>query len=39
MKVLGYIFLAIIAAGVLTGLVLGLASLSDLRRYLKIRSM
>jgi hypothetical protein len=39
MKILGYIFLAIIAVGVLTALAVGLASLSDIRRYLRIRSM
>jgi hypothetical protein len=39
MKVLGVIFLVIIAIGVVTAIGLGLASLGDIRRYLKIRSM
>jgi hypothetical protein len=39
MKILGYVFLAIIAVGVLTAIALGLASLSDIRRYFKIRAM
>jgi hypothetical protein len=39
MKILGYIFLAILAVGVLGALALGLASIGDIRRYLKIRAM
>lgn len=39
MKVLGVIFLVIIAIGVVAALGFGLASLGDLRRYMKIRSM
>ncbi len=39
MKVLGYIFLAIIAAGVLAAIVVTLTSIPDIRRYLRIRSM
>ncbi|WP_414685958.1 DUF6893 family small protein [Mycobacterium sp.] len=39
MEVLGWIFLAIIALVVGIGLVLGLASIPDARRYLKLRRM
>jgi hypothetical protein len=39
MKVLGIIFLAIIGVGVVAGVALGLASLGDIRRYLRMRSM
>jgi hypothetical protein len=39
MKILGYIFLGLIALGVLSAIVVGVASISDLRRYLRIRSM
>jgi hypothetical protein len=39
MEVLGWIFIAIIALGVAIGLVLGLVSLPDARRYLKLRRM
>jgi hypothetical protein len=39
MKVLGYIFLAIVAVGVVAGIGLGLASIPDIRRYLRIRAM
>jgi hypothetical protein len=39
MKILGIVFLALIAVGVLTAIGLGLASMSDIRRYLKIRAM
>ena len=39
MEVLGWIFLAIIALVVAVGLALGLISLPDARRYLKLRRM
>jgi hypothetical protein len=39
MEILGWIFLAIIALVVAVGLVLGLASVPDARRYLKLRRM
>lgn len=39
MEVLGWIFLAIVALAVALGLVLGLVSLPDARRYLKLRRM
>jgi hypothetical protein len=39
MKVVGYVFLAIIALGVLAGVVVTLTSIPDIRRYLRIRSM
>jgi hypothetical protein len=39
MKVLGYIFLAIIALGVLAAIVMTLISIPDIRRYKRIRSM
>jgi hypothetical protein len=39
MKVVGYVFLAIIAVGVLAAVVVTLASIPDIRRYLKIRAM
>jgi hypothetical protein len=39
MEVLGWIFLAIIALVVAVGLALGLVSLPDARRYLKLRRM
>jgi hypothetical protein len=39
MEVLGWVFIAIIALVVLVGLALGVASLPDARRYLKLRRM
>jgi hypothetical protein len=39
MEVLGWIFLAIIALGVGIAVVLGLVSLPDARRYLRLRRM
>jgi hypothetical protein len=39
MKIVGYVFLAIIAVGVLGAIATLLASLPDIRRYLRIRSM
>jgi hypothetical protein len=38
-QVVGYVFLGLIAVGILVGLVLVLASLPDIARYLKIRRM
>ncbi len=39
MEILGWIFVAIIALVVAIGLVLGLVSLPDARRYLRLRRM
>ena len=39
MEVLGWIFIAIIALAVGIGLLLGLMSLPDARRYFKLRRM
>lgn len=39
MEVLGWIFIALIAVVVAIGLVLGLVSIPDARRYLKLRRM
>jgi Family of unknown function (DUF6893) len=39
MEVLGWIFIAIVALVVLVGVGLGLVSLPDARRYLKLRRM
>jgi hypothetical protein len=39
MEVLGWIFLAIIALVVATAVVMGVVSLPDARRYLKLRRM
>jgi uncharacterized protein DUF6893 len=39
MEVLGWLFLVIVALVVLVGLGLGLISLPDARRYLKLRRM
>ena len=39
MEILGWIFIAIIALVVGLGLLLGLVSLPDARRYLKLRRM
>lgn len=39
MEVLGWIFIAILALMVTIGLVLGVVSLPDARRYLKLRRM
>jgi hypothetical protein len=39
MEVVGWIFIAVIALGVGIALVLGLVSLPDARRYLKLRRM
>lgn len=39
MKIVGYVFLVIIAVGVVGGLGIALASIPDLKRYMRIRSM
>jgi hypothetical protein len=39
MAILGWIFLGIIAIGVTLGVILGVSSLPDARRYLKLRRM
>ena len=39
MNIVGWVFLALIAVGVLTGLVFFLASLPDIARYFRIRKM
>lgn len=39
MEVLGWIFIAIVALVVAIGLALGLVSLPDARRYLRLRRM
>lgn len=39
MEVLGWIFIAVIALVVAVGLAMGLVSLPDARRYLKLRRM
>jgi hypothetical protein len=39
MQVVGYVFLGLIAVGILFGLVFVLASLPDIARYRKIRRM
>ncbi|WP_414738835.1 DUF6893 family small protein [Mycobacterium nebraskense] len=39
MEILGWIFVAIIALVLVVGLVLGVVSLPDARRYLKLRRM
>jgi hypothetical protein len=39
MEVLGWVFVAIVALAVGIGLALGLMSLPDARRYLKLRRM
>jgi hypothetical protein len=39
MEVLGWIFIAIIAVGLLVAVAMGLVSLPDARRYLKLRRM
>jgi hypothetical protein len=39
MKIVGYVFLAIIAVGVLSAIAVTLVSIPDIRRYLRIRSM
>jgi hypothetical protein len=39
MEILGWVFLGIIAAMVLTAAMLGLVSVPDARRYLRIRRM
>jgi hypothetical protein len=39
MEVVGWLFVAIIALVALVGVVLGLVSLPDARRYLKLRRM
>jgi hypothetical protein len=39
MEILGWIFIAIIALVIAVGLGLGLVSLPDARRYLKLRRM
>jgi hypothetical protein len=39
MKILGLIFLIIIGIGVVAAIGMGLASIGDIKRYLKIRAM
>jgi hypothetical protein len=39
MEVLGWVFIAIVAVVLAVGLALGLISLPDARRYLKLRRM
>jgi hypothetical protein len=39
MDIVGYVFLAIIAVGVVIGLILFLSALPDIARYLRIRKM
>jgi hypothetical protein len=39
MKVLGYIFLGLIAVGVVAGVGMVVASIGDIRRYRRMRSM
>jgi hypothetical protein len=39
MEVLGWVFIAIIALVLVVGLALGVVSLPDARRYLKLRRM
>ncbi|WP_424382160.1 DUF6893 family small protein [Mycobacterium sp.] len=39
MEIVGWVFIAILALIALAGVVLGLISLPDARRYLKIRHM
>jgi hypothetical protein len=39
MEVLGWVFVAVIALVVAVGLAMGLVSLPDARRYLKLRRM
>jgi hypothetical protein len=39
MEILGWVFLCILGLGVLLAVVLGLISLPDARRYLRIRHM
>ena len=39
MEVLGWIFIAIVALVLVVGVALGLVSLPDARRYLKLRRM
>ncbi|WP_424080949.1 DUF6893 family small protein [Mycobacterium sp.] len=39
MEIVGWVFIAILALVALAGVVLGLISLPDARRYLKIRHM
>jgi hypothetical protein len=38
-QIVGYVFLALIAVGVLVGIVLTLRSLPDIARYRRIRKM
>jgi hypothetical protein len=39
MRVVGFVFLAIIAIGVVGAVITALASIPDIRRYLRIRAM
>ena len=39
MEIVGWVFIGIVGLFVLTGLVVGLISIPDARRYLKIRHM
>ena len=39
MDILGWVFIAVVALIVLVGIVLGLTSIPDARRYMRIRRM
>lgn len=39
MEILGWVFIGLLSLFLLTGVVIGLVSLPDARRYLKIRHM
>jgi hypothetical protein len=39
MEILGWVFVVIVGIAVLTGVAMGLLSLPDARRYLKLRRM
>jgi hypothetical protein len=39
MQIVGYVFLGLLAVGVVSGLVLVVAALPDIARYLRIRRM
>ena len=39
MRIVGFVFVGLIGLGIITGIVVGLVSIPDIKRYLRIRAM
>jgi hypothetical protein len=39
MRIVGFVAVSLVGLGIITGLVVGLISIPDIKRYLRIRSM